>query len=167
MRIDKNTIYYLPTKKHEEDFLKKAEEQGFEWISGSKPTSKSCFHMFGERYCIFIGDDKNMTCGSRRNDNKAIEWKVGFTKSDMQEGQAFKTRNEKIRIWNEGQHAKDYYDNLMWLTKGCSEFDVIEVYQFPPTPIWKREESKKYRVKNELTQGQAEKLGLDLCEVIE
>lgn len=87
-----------------------------------------------------------------------------FTKSDMQVGQMYKTRNGRICTWR--MEDVGYYANdLTWNGNGPQE-DVIEVYPFPLTPIWKREEPK-YRVKTELTKEQAEKLGLEFCEVVE
>lgn len=89
--------------------------------------------------------------------------KASFTKANMRIGQIYKTRDGEVWEW-----TKDDVANLRWHNEyhyPLSE-DIIEVYPFPLTPIWKREEPK-YRVKTELTKEQAEKLGLEFCEMIE
>ena len=171
-----NTIYRLPTQAHEDDFLKHAEKQGFWWGSGAKPTSKrywkNCEQDFGcgQDYAILTRDSSFFkgcvsTFKGNNPDLPVVEWKIDFTKADMQIGQRFKMRNEAFGHWDSADSA-DYTDNLKWNVSRNSDYDIVEVYPFSNTPIWKREEPK-YRVKTELTKEQAEKLGLDLCEVIE
>lgn len=87
-----------------------------------------------------------------------------FSKADMQIGQAFKTRCGSVLSW-EGRMPEYYKDDLTDFDSDTA-MDIIEVYPFNLTPIWKREEPK-YRVKTELNKEQAEKLGLEFCEVIE
>lgn len=172
MKIESNTTYHIPTKAHEDNFLKQAEMQGFNWISGSKPTSKSYWEFQKEDYTIttelrdffrgFLSSIKS------RNPEPIVEWEIGFTKSDMQIGQRYKIRNGESYIWEEGD-ASYYNDNLCHVTFNDhhEELDIIEVYEMTVLPIiWKREEPK-YRVKTELTKEQAEKLGLELYEVTE
>ena len=165
-----NTIYHLPTQAHEDDFLKQAENQGVTWSPNlgnrvvQKPWSNG-FDFIRVNNNFLAGYDKKPFYEDRFPELPIIEWKLGFTKADMQIGQAYKMRNGVKLDWEKSDI--DYYtDDLKH--KFYYDFDIIEVYPLNIiTLIWKREEPKKYRVKNELTQGQAEKLGLDLCEVIE
>lgn len=88
-----------------------------------------------------------------------------FTKADMQIGQLYLQTNGCVYQWREDE---DFYnDNLCYTYNGdrTPDYDIIEVYPMQITPIWKRSEPK-YRVKTELTKEQAEKLGLEFCEVI-
>ena len=168
MKIEMNTVYNFPTEKHEDDFLKQAEKQEIKWTWGIRATGLRKWN--NEKHCIRTGVN-NLAGHDSKNYYKnsypqlpIIEWKLGFTKADMQVGQMYKTRNGRICTW----HMEDvgYYANdLTWNGNGPQE-DIIEVYPLNITPIWKRPEPK-YRVKTELTKEQAEKLGLEFCEVVE
>ena len=167
MKIEMNTIYHLPTQAHEDDFLKQAEKQGFEWAAGQKATSESYWNN-GE-YCIrtkerYLAGHESKSPYERTFPNlPIIEWKIGFTKADMQIGQAYKLRNGVKLDWDKSDI--DYYTDDLKCKDGSPQYDVVEVYHFSLTPIWKRPEPK-YRVKTELTKEQAEKLGLEFCEEV-
>lgn len=177
MKIEKNKVYHLPTKKHEEDFLKQADKLGLMWAI-SKDV-RSHWEMYGEDFVIYTKYEvlrygsmsfyathprTYLECGD------VIEWQIGFTKADMQIGQGFKVRDGRRFCWNETASEK-YHNNLKWKSsyfqdETISPNDIVEVYPMQITPIWKRPEPK-YRMKTELTKEQAEKLGLEFCEVIE
>lgn len=165
MKIEMNTIYHLPTRELEDDFLKQAEEQGLTWSSGTRATKKKFWN--NEEHCISVLDDK--LGYSRKSFYEyaypkfpIIEWKLGFTKADMQIGQLYKVSCGGVGTWRESDGAR-YADDLK--ANYSNIFDVVEVYPLNLTPIWKREEPK-YKVKTELTKEQAEKLGLEFCEEV-
>lgn len=169
MKIEMNTIYHLPTQAHEDDFLKQADKQDLRWISGTKATENKRWSSFREAHCISVTRGRldgfcNKSWYKGMSSHPIIEWEIGFSKADMQIGQAFKTRCGSVLSWD-GRMPEYYKDDLSDFDSDTS-MDIIEVYPFKLTPIWKREEPK-YRVKTELTQEQAEKLGLEFCEVIE
>ena len=169
MRIEMNTIYHLPTQAHEDDFLKQAEKQGVTWSPSfgdgtvPKPWSNG-FNFIRVNNNFLAGCDKKPFYESVYPGLLIIEWKIGFTKADMQIGQAYKMINRQIQDWT--QDDFNTYDDDLTIDNGFHPRNIVEVYPFPLTPIWKREEPK-YRVKTELTKEQAEKLGLELCEVVE
>ena len=162
MKIEMNTIYHLPTQAHEDDFLKQA------WLQGYNATEVRKWR--DEIYCVrtdhhnSAGHDKKGFYERVYPQLPIIEWKIGFTKKDMQIGQAYKMKNGVKLDWDKSDI--DYYTDDLKCKDGSPQYDVVEVYHFSLTPIWKREEPK-YRVKTELTKEQAEKLGLEFCEVVE
>ena len=166
MKIEMNTIYHLPTRELEDEFLKQAEKQELLW-NGRKATETKLWSNCKEEYCIVVRDGRldgwcDKTWFEATSSLPIVEWKIGFTKADMQIGQHFKERNGAVCCWTLGH---DYYfnDDLTHIT--TRKFDIIEVYPMETTPIWKRSEPK-YRVKTELTKEQAEKIGLEFCEEV-
>lgn len=147
MKIEINTAYNLPTKAHENDFLKQAKRQGFKWFGNSKVTNEH--HWNSSEYCIKVEADilyhgfKEQIQKSLPNE-PIIEWKIGFTKSDMQVGQAFKTREGIIYQWERGDFER-YTEDLRWSRGVASKVysnDIVEVYPMKITPLWKRKELK-------------------------
>ena len=170
MKIEMNTVYHLPTQAHEDDFLKQADKQGVAWSpylgTGKAPRPRTNgFDHIRVGNNVLAGYDRKPFYKSVYPDLPTIEWKLGFAKADMQIGQPYKMRNEAMGHWDK-EDSVDYDDNLKWGVSRNSDYDIVEVYPFSNTPIWKREEPK-YRVKTELTKEQAEKLGLEFCEVVE
>ena len=168
MKIEMNTIYHLPTRELEDDFLKQAEKQELLW-NGRNPTKTKLWSNCKEEYCIVVRAGQldgwcDKAWFEATSSLPIIEWKIGFTKADMQVGQLYKTRNGRICTWSMEDKNTYYSKTPQWGGSG-SGADIIEVYPFPLTPIWKREEPK-YKVKTELTKEQAEKLGLEFCEEV-
>ena len=169
MKIEMNTIYHLPTQSHEDDFLKQAEKQGLPWWGNLG--NATCFKSWrNANSCVRVSENRlagyDLKSFYKREYPQLpiIEWELGFTKADMQIWQAYKIRNGVKLDWDKSDI--DYYTDDLKCKDGSPQYDVVEVYHFSLTPIWKREEPK-YRVKTELTQEQAEKLGLEICEVVE
>ena len=166
MKIEMNTIYHLPTQAHEDDFLKQAEKQGLPWWGNlgnatcfkSRRNANSCVRVSENR---LAGYDLKSFYKREYPQLPIIEWKLGFTKKDMQIGQAYKMINRQIQDWI--QYDFNTYDDDLTIDNGFHPCNIVEVYPFPLTPIWKRPEPK-YRAKTELTKEQAEKLGLEFCE---
>lgn len=174
MKIEMNTIYHLPTQAHEQNFLKEADKLGFKWASTqTRADVESHWGSYEEEYVIYTRDgflrygSKQFYEANPNNKDNVIEWKINFTKADMQIGQIYRTRDGSVFEW-ETIDALTYNDNLFNIMLKTHEtmLDIIEVYPMETTPIWKRPEPK-YRVKTELTKEQAEKLGLEFCEVVE
>ena len=166
MKIEMNTIYHLPTQAHEDDFLKQAEKRNLRWGGDAKATKNKHWSTYKEEHCILVGNGRlsGWDCKSYfkgRYSNPIIEWKIGFTKADMQIGQTYLQVNGLTHRWSESDNL-NYLEDLTFKTNN-HDYDVVEVYGI--TPIWKRPEPK-YRVKTELTKEQAEKLGLEFCEEV-
>lgn len=170
MKIEMNTIYHLPTRAHEDDFLKQAEKQGLLWLG--RLGNATCFKPWrNANSCIRVNDNRLAGYDIKSFYERKclhlpiIEWKIGFSKADMQIGQVYKVKGDMVYQWSKTDI--DYYSNDLTV-KGCDSAhanNIIEVYPFPPITVWKREEPK-YRVKTELTKEQAEKLGLEFCEEV-
>lgn len=81
MKIETNRSYLVPTQELEEDFLKRAEEQGFIWKSGHKP-SAFVIHAYKQSdLCICTEGLKriyfdNVARALTRNYAEIIEWKI-------------------------------------------------------------------------------------------
>ena len=81
MKIEMNRAYFVPTQELEEDFLKRAEEQGFLLNSGKKP-SESGYHLAKQSdLCIFADKGKRIYFASISSalswaDTVIIEWKI-------------------------------------------------------------------------------------------
>ena len=168
MKIKTNKVYHLPTQAHEQNFLKEADKLGFKWASTqTRADVESHWGSYEEEYVIYTRDG-SLRYGSKRfyeanpnNKDNVIEWKIGFTKADMQIGQTYLQANGITHRWSESD-SLNYLEDLTFKTNN-RDYDVVEVYGI--IPIWKREEPK-YRVKTELTKEQAEKLGLEFCEEV-
>lgn len=171
MKIKMDTIYHLPTQAHEDDFLKQAEKQGLNWISGKKATENKRWSDFKEDHCVTVARGRldgycNKPWYEGMSSLPIIKWEIGFSKMDMQVGQLYLQVNGSIYQWHEDEEY--YTEDLRYIFNGerTPDYDIVEVYPMEITPIWKRPETK-YKVKAELTYEQAEKLGLELCEAIE
>ena len=92
MKIEMNTIYHLPTQAHEDDFLKQADKQGLRW-KDSKLRADALRYWSNEIYFI-KADLSGLTFGDFQAFVPIIEWKIGFTKADMQIGQLYKLQGE-------------------------------------------------------------------------
>ena len=81
MKIETHKAYFVPTQELEGDFLKRAEEQGFLWRSGHKP-SEFRFHSAKQSdLCICTEGFKRIFFDSvahalRRDYAEIIEWKI-------------------------------------------------------------------------------------------
>ena len=169
MKIEMNTIYHLPTQELENDFLRQADEQEITWDYGQRATTIKQLERYKKDYCIRVEDGRlggfsEKSWYETTSSLPIIEWKLGFTKADMQIGQVYKLRNGVKLDWEKSDI--DYYTDDLKCKDGSPQYDIIEIYPLNLTPIWKRPEPK-YRVKTELTKEQAEKLGLEFCEEAE
>ena len=81
MKIEMNRAYFVPTQKLEDDFLKRAEEQGFLWRSGHKPSefgahtakqSDLCICTEGFKRIFFDSVDRAL----RFPDTAIVEWEI-------------------------------------------------------------------------------------------
>jgi hypothetical protein len=147
MKIEMNTIYHLPTQAHEDDFLKQADRQGLTWVSGNSASLRNYWD--GEDSCILLNDN-GLNHAHKKNflifhsAFPIIEWKIGFTKADMQVGQGFKTRNGRKYYWEEACSEK-FFTDLRYSTSYFqdeipSPNDIMEVYPIETSTVWKREE---------------------------
>ena len=81
MKIEINRAYFVPTQELEDDFLKRAEEQGFLWGSGKKP-SEFGYHITSQSaLCICTGKDKAiyfapMSSVLSWSDIEIVEWEI-------------------------------------------------------------------------------------------
>ena len=167
MKIEMNTVYNFPTEKHGDDFLNQADMQGIRWAWGNCATDFRKWN--NEKHCIrtgvnnLAGHDSKKYYENRYPELPIIEWQIGFTKADMQIGQIYKTRDGEVHQW-----TRSDVQDVRWHNEYNRPLndDIMEVYPLNLTPVWKRPEPK-YRAKTELTKEQAEKLGLEFCEVVE
>ena len=81
MKIEGKRAYFVPTQELEEDFLKRAEEQGFLWASGKKP-SEFGIHLVSQSV-LCICTDKNKTIyfapmshAFNWSDEAIVEWEI-------------------------------------------------------------------------------------------
>ena len=81
MKIEINRAYFVPTQELEDDFLKRAEEQGFLWKSGGKPTEFRLHVASQSNLCICTGKDKTiyftpMSLALSWSDTGIVEWEI-------------------------------------------------------------------------------------------
>ena len=81
MKIEINRAYFVPTQELEDDFLKRAEEQGFLWGGGGKPTEFR-YHLSKQSgLCICVEKDKRIYFASMSfalswSDTAIVEWEI-------------------------------------------------------------------------------------------
>lgn len=88
MKIEIGKSYHVPTQELEDDFLKQAEEQGFLFRSGRKPTNGIGHSTLQENLCICTFVGKRLVYSSLRterfeNNNGTIRWEVGQPKPEI------------------------------------------------------------------------------------
>lgn len=84
MKIKSNTIYHLPTKELERQFLIQAEKQGIRWYSGRSATENSYWRKYEDDYCIRVTSQSieygNLSFFLTCSENLIVEWSPDFTK---------------------------------------------------------------------------------------
>lgn len=93
MKIETGKSYHLPTQELEDDFLKRAEEQGFLFLSGRKPTNGVGHSSLQENLCIFTFESKRLTYGSLVTEK--LENNLGITRWEIEQ-----PKPEIIRLGN-------------------------------------------------------------------
>ena len=88
MKIEINRAYFVPTQELEDDFLKRAEEQGILWRSGRKPTNGVGHATLQESLCICTLKDNRLVYSSLRTENiennkEIIRWVVEQPKPEI------------------------------------------------------------------------------------
>ena len=86
MKIEMNRAYFVPTQELEEDFLKQAEEQGWLWLSGRKPTEFGVHIARQSDLCIGTSDYKriffySVDDASRHSSVQITPWEIEKPKS--------------------------------------------------------------------------------------
>lgn len=88
MKIEIGKAYHLPTQGLEDDFLKQAEEQGFLFRSGRKPTDGVGHNYLQKNLCICTLEDKRLVYSSLRtekfeNNLEITRWGVEQPKPEI------------------------------------------------------------------------------------
>lgn len=86
MKIEKGKAYFVPTQELEDDFLKQAEEQGWLWRSGHRPTEYKIHESSQSDLCICTESFKRIYFDSvpnvlRKTALQITEWKMEKPKS--------------------------------------------------------------------------------------
>lgn len=163
MIIEKNTNYRLPTRELYDRFMEQAEMQGFIWGGGQKPTKFDGWYDYQEDTIVEVDRTGRLYYSdSCYFEDPVSAWYPDWTKNDMRDEMVYLNRRGDVLTWLNTKRT-NYRDDLT--CRIGSEYDIIAVYPKQTTPIWERPE-ESYKVKDTLTREQAEKIGLDLCEVV-
>ena len=81
MKIEINRTYFVPTQELEDDFLKQAEEQGFLWRGGEKPSEYGLHIASQSVLCICTDKEKRIFFDSIASalswsDTAIVEWEI-------------------------------------------------------------------------------------------
>lgn len=78
MKIETGKAYFVPAQELEDDFLKRAEEQSFLFMSGRKPTNSIGHSSLQKDLCICTLEGKRLAYGSLRGENnkETIRWEI-------------------------------------------------------------------------------------------
>lgn len=63
MKLNKKTIYRVRTQEAYDKLMKDAEEQGYTWYSGNKPTELDYWRLDKENTAVYVDKDGNLTRG--------------------------------------------------------------------------------------------------------
>ena len=103
MKIEINRAYFVPTQELEDDFLKRAEEQGFLWGGGGKPTEFR-YHLSKQSgLCICVEKDKRIYFASMSfalswSDTEIVEWEIEKSNPVDRFKKEEKAANSKFKV---------------------------------------------------------------------
>ena len=162
----RNGVYKVDTRKKWTDMMRRVERENpyMRWFAGEKPTEFEGWGGYREKTCIRLDDGTIYFADEDHYINQGqtiIPYVHVFRKHDMKLGQLYLMRSGEYSRWSEIDFDV-YEDDLRHNER--DDFDVMVVYH--PDSVWVRLE-KKFRVKELLTEEQAERLGMEFCEVVE
>ncbi len=167
-KLLKDGVYHTRKKENFDHLMKRIEKEQPEtkWMAGEEPTEFDGWSKYEGDTCVEIRDGiivRGRSYHFTEDEGEIIPYVLPFSKKDMELGQPYLMRNGYHAFWD-SYDQETYEDDLSHPKR--PDWDVMEVYPMLPDSIWTRPE-ERYRLKGDLTREQAERLGLDLCEVIE
>lgn len=168
-KLLKDGVYHTRKKENLDHLMKRIEKEQPEtkWRAGEEPTEFDVWSRYEGDTCVKVNG--GIITGDRLSHFKeyrceeVIPYVLPFSKKDMELMQPYLMRNGYHAFWD-SYDQETYEDDLSHPER--PDWDVMEVYPMLSDPIWARSE-ERYRLKSDLTREQAERLGLDLCEVVE
>lgn len=84
MKLNKKTIYRVKTQEAYDKLMKDAEEQGYKWFSGNKPTELDYWNIEKENTAIYLDEDGNLTKGEFDENDLKKPWYTGYSVVDYE-----------------------------------------------------------------------------------